>query len=404
MKWISQIIAATLLLLIPNAGLAQDLQDISGPFGLPISSAAVERYATQLGLDNDQKQLARALHQGYRGSLRQSLKAGNEEIKALQGGGDRDDRMNKGLEVLDKFADKHQAIELEFFTDLKAILKPDQEPRLESILRARRREVQMRFAFVAGEGVDLIAIFDKLKFKPEPGSELSTHMSDYESSIESLMIEKQKLMRASLRRAFKIQKNNMPDFALVSSIISDLYSLGARVRDTNRRYIRLMESSLPATTLAALTAEVRMRAFPRVYSPSLGERVLDAAKDLPDLTPEQADEIKAITATFTRDLDTANLRYAAAIESTQERLPRDFMMVMQLRDETASDDPLIKARKERGELQAALFKRLRTLLMPEVFAKLPQTDPDRNSFPDFLPNLRTNKEWDDFDGDDDEKH
>jgi hypothetical protein len=383
---------------------AQGLEDIAGPFGLPISAATVERYSGQLGLDIDQKQLARSLHQGYRASLRQALKTGNEEIKALQSSEDRDARANKGMEVLDKFADKHQAIEQDFLGDLRAILKPEQESTFESVLRARRREVQMRFAFVAGEGVDLVAVLNnKLKVKHEAGSELATTIADYEAAIDPVMIEKQKVMRSSLRRAFKLQKNGMPDFQLIESIIKDLYSVGTRIRDINRRFVRLIEPQMSEAARAELTAEVRLLSFPRVYSRTLAHKVLDAAKQLPELTPEKTEELKTIAASYGKDLEAANRRYAEAIETTQERFPRDFLLVMQMRNETAGDDPLIKARVEREELQQSVFKRVKALVGAEAFANLPQTDSDRNRFPDFLPDLRSKKEWDDFEDEEKER-
>ena len=256
----------------------------------------------------------------------------------------------------------------------------------------------MRFAFVAGEGVDLVALLDRLKVKTEPGSELESTLADYEVQIDSLMVEKQKLVRASLKRAFKLQKNGMPDFELVGSIISDLYTLGTRTRDTNRRFIRLIEPHLTDEAKAGLTSEVRLISFPRVYARTLGDKVLDAARQLPNLTPEQSDELTSIAASFTKDLEGVNQRYAAAIESTQERFPKDFLIIMQMRRETAGDDPLIKVRAEREDLQQSVFKRVKALVGAEAFAKLPQSDPDHNRFPDFLPELRSNKEWDEIGG------
>ncbi len=383
---------------LARAAAGQDITDIAGPFGLPIPAAALERYGKILNLDNDQKQTARVLYQGYRGALRQTIVETNQALKAVEEV-EPTERGNKGMQVLDSFADKHQKVEQEFFTDLKAILKPEQEGALEAVLRARRREVQMRFAFVAGEGADLVLVLDKIKASPAKGTELASAVAEYEEAIDHLMVEKQKLMRASLQRAFKLQKNGMPDVDLISSILTDIFSVGTRIRDTNRKFVRIFEPMLSEDARTALTSEFRTLSFPRVYARTLADKMLVAAKEMPELTPSQAEDLKTIHSQYTRDLEAANQRYAAAIESTQERVPKEFMIIMQLRNAPGSDDPLLKAREERNDLEQKVFAKLRAMFKPEDFQKLPQTDSDHSRFPEFLPNFSLKKELDAVTGD-----
>jgi len=76
--------------------------------------------------------------------------------------------------------------------------------------------------------------------------------------------------------------------------------------------------------------EIKKRSFPRVYKPTLGQKCLAMAKDLDDLTPDQAVEVKNLADGLARELEPMNQRYAAAIESTQDRFPKDFMIIMQI--------------------------------------------------------------------------
>lgn len=380
-----------LLLVLCVCARAQDISEIAGPFGLPISGATFERINTSLGLDQEQKQFARQLYQGYRGALRQTMADTNKSLQNMQEV-EPADRANRGIIVLDEFADKHEAVERGFFEDLKVVLRPDQLPALESVLRARRREVQMRFAFIAGEGVDLVRVLEHVGATPAPGTEAAGFVQEYEETMDRLLLEKQKLLRASLKRAFKIQKEGLPDFELIASIVSDLYALGARIRDTNRRFIRLIEPVLSEGVRAELTQEVRQLSYPKVYARTLPMGMLKEAGSIPGLTAEQRDEISSIEAAYLRDLEAANQRYAAAIDSTQERFPKEFLAVMQLRNSTSPDDPLVKARLEREELNQRVFSKLRALLKAEDFGRLPQVETERDNFPEFLPNMRVKKE------------
>lgn len=368
------------------------VMDIPGPFGIPVGTAAVEKYSTLLGLDKDQGQLVRTLYQGYRGAYREAVVGSDKEIAAVDGVEDRQDKINKAMESLQKFADKTRGLEDQFFEDVKAILTPEQAARMDRVLMLRRRDVQMRFAFVAGEGVDLLNVLDQLKV--QRSAELAVLCGEYETELDRLMVEKMRVMKVSLGKANKITVNGMPNFTLVGEIIGDLYAIGGRVRDANRQYARQMTPLVPEASQAGFSMEIKKRSFPRVYQPTLAQKCLAMAKGMDDLTPDQAVEVKNLADGLERDLEPINQRYAAAIESTQERFPKDFMIIMQSRfNPDDKEDPLAKARADRQELDQKTLARLRGLLKPDQASKLPQFDENMGRMPDFLPNLDSKKDW-----------
>ncbi len=368
------------------------VMDIPGPFGIPVGTAAVEKYSTLLGLDKDQSQLVRTLYQGYRGAYREAVVGSDKDLATADGVDDRQDKMTKAMESLQKFADKTRVLEDQFFEDIKAVLTPEQATRMDRVLMLRRRDVQMRFAFVAGEGVDLLNVLDQLKV--QRSAELTTLCGEYETELDRLMIEKMRVMKVSLGKANKIAVNGMPNFTLVGEIIGDLYAIGGRVRDANRQYARQMTPLIPEASQTGFSMEIKKRSFPRVYQPTLAQKSLAMAKGLDDLTPDQAVELRNLAEGLERDLEPLNQRYAAAIESTQERFPKDFMIIMQSRfNPDDKDDPLAKARADRQELDQKTLTRLRGLLKPDQASKLPQYDESMGRMPDFLPNLDSKKDW-----------
>lgn len=387
-------LAAILAVLFARLCLAQpSIMEIPGPFGMPIGATALDRYSGILGLDADQKQLFRTLYQGYRGAYREAVVAADKELAGLEGEHRDPNQANKGMEVLQRFADKTRTVEDQFFEDAKAIVNPNQAARFERLLMARRRDVQMRFAFVAGEGVDLLNVLESLKVKRS--AELATLCDEYETELDRLMLDKVRVMKTSLGKAANIQLNGMPNFPLIGEIIGDLYAIGGRIRDANRQYARRMEPLLPEGSQSSFVLEIKKRSFPRVYAPTLAQKCLSAAKGLDDLTPDQATELQIITDSFARDLETANQRYAAAIESTQDHFPKDFLIILQSRfNRDNKDDPLTKARDDREELDQKTLTRLRGVLKPDQMKKLPQNEAGENHFPDFLPDLNTKKDWD----------
>lgn len=385
-------LAAIVLLLFSRPALAQpSVMDIPGPFGVPVASAGVEKYAAILELDRDQKALLRTLYQGYRGAYREAVVSSDKELEELNKDQDKP-RMNQGMQALQRFAEKARKVEDQFFEDIAAILTPEQAPRLERVKMVRRRDVQMKFAFVAGEGVNLLDLLDHAKAPRTP--ELNALRQEYETELDRLMVEKVRVMKVSLAKADKIQQNQLPDFTVVGEIIGDLYAIGGRIRDLNRRYLREAGPLLPESMRDGLNLEFKKRSFPRVYKPTLAQKCLSMTKDLEGLTPEQAADIKTISAGFEHDLEPVNQRYAAAIESTQERFPKDFLIIMQSRfDPNNKEDPLVKARAEREELDQKTLTRLRGVLKADQFQKLPQYDDEIDKMPDFLPNLNARNDW-----------
>ncbi len=379
--------------LCAQPGFAQrSVMDIPGPFGVPLASGGIEKYAAILELNREQKELLRTLYQGYRGAYREAVVTSDKEMEEVDKNRERSNRMNQGMEILQRFAEKARKIEDQFFEDIKAILTPEQTPRMERVMMARRRDVQMKFAFVAGEGVNLLDLLEKTK--APKSAELDALQREYETELDRLMIEKVRMMKVSLAKADKIQRNELPDFTLVGEIIGDLYAIGGRIRDLNRRYVKEAEALLPESMRDGFSLEFKKRSFPRVYKPTLAQKCLSMTRDLDDLTPDQAGEIKTITASFEHDLEPLNQRYAAAIETTQERFPKDFLIIMQSRfDPNNKEDPLIKARAEREELDQKTLARLRGVLKPEQFKKLPQYDDEVEKMPDFLPNLNARNDW-----------
>lgn len=393
-RTIIAVLIATLLSMAAARG--QQITDISGPYGMPVGTTSLNKYFQILNLDADQKQLVRTLYQGYRAAFKQAVDTSNKEIESLEkerrekGGGE--NRMNEGMECLQRFAAQTTKIEQEFFDDFKTVLKPEQGERFVKVERARRREAPMRFAFVAGEGADLNSILEQLKVTP--AGELAGICDEYESAIDHLMIEKHRVMRASLAKVNKIQKAGLPDFELVGNIITDLYGIGGRIRDTNRQFVRRMEPLLPEAQQAPFNAAFKKLSFPRVYKPTLVHKCLAAGKELEDLSPEQRTGLESIGEAYAKELEVANQHFAAAIESTQERFPKEFLAILQSRFNPDKSDALSTAREERKELDQRMFARMKGLLKPEQFKKLPQFDPDEDhDFPEFLPNMRTGKEW-----------
>jgi len=210
---------------------------ISRPFGIPVGTAAVEKYSSILGLDKDQGPLVRTLYQGYRGAYREAVVASDKALASADGVEDRQDKMNKAMESLQRFADKTRSLEDQFFDDVRAVLTPEQTARMDGCscsggamcrcdLHSSRERVWTCSTSWTNQGgtvgrAGLTVRRIRVGARPPDGREDACH-------------------EVSLGKADKITLNACRTLRWWR-IIGDLYAIGGRVRDANRQFARRME-------------------------------------------------------------------------------------------------------------------------------------------------------------------
>jgi hypothetical protein len=356
-----------------------------GPIGAggatQISSRSVERYAALLGLSDQQKELAKQLHEGYQASFRSATdemqRAMEETREAYEETQDASVFMEKMPAVQRSHKQKTTAIEAQFMDDLKAILDPAQAEAWSKVERQRRRETILRGGQLSGESVDLLEIVEGLGLDAAP-PELTEALDQYELDLDRALVAK----KAVLDAQGEFNLNGGPlDLDSLRKHSDAAKAAGTKVKEVNEQHARKVESIVPESKRVEFAGVVKRQSFPRVFRPSQVVRAIDQAMKFDDLDATQKRTIQSLREAYERDVAPLNDAWASAIEE-DEKDPDNMSLgdgAMQVKIGSPEDEgkqsPLDKARKARREFDDATRERLLAALTPAQREKLPKRSP-----------------------------
>lgn len=347
--------------------------DEAGPFAQPVLRRGVERYARILGLDPDQRTQALELHQGYKAAYRALVKDAHAAIeKAAEAARTAEVASDRArFREAKRFIDAADRLEAAFFDDLSALLRPEQAAGMERVRRTRARETAARFAFVAGEGLDLVALADELKL--ERTSDLAEALDHYEADAERAGKAKHdefvQLFASIVERG---EPGDDPEF--MEAALKGILECGLRLRNVNRDHARRVAALLPDDRRDEWTRAVRRASHPRLYAPARLDQLTEWSLTLGDLTPEQRTEIAAIRDAHAAEAEAANAALADAINAAQDAMPGRVMETMM--GELPDDHPVREAARARQRVEDSHAQRLLRALTPAQREAAPADDTD----------------------------
>jgi hypothetical protein len=383
-------VLAALLLLIPSAALAQ-MRPVAhaGPLGLPYPRRSLDHACAMLGFDPDQHAAARALYDGYRAAYRQAtIDTNKADEEASKDAADFDAAIRGSADRAFAYIEKIRALEKSLLSDVHALCTPDQAARFPAVERARRREIGLRIAFCAGEGIDLPQVLDALKLDRSTPA-FTDILNRWELDADRLLIEKDRFILSSIKGLMGGGFGEDPEARMkkLQEFVTGLMKVSGQVRDTNRRAIREIEPLLTEAQLDDFRDRINLLTFPRIWGPAPVEKSIDAALRLGDLSPEQRPQVQAIRDDASRLLPPIKARMAAAAETMQARLA-DNMIAMSESDHEDESEPFYAIRREKRAIEEKLRERLDAALTQEQRGRIPKDEDGHGGreaefFPDF---------------------
>lgn len=396
--------AAALFVLLSACVRAQGQSIVgqAGPFGTPISSAQVTEMTEILGFEREQAAQAQELYKGYRAAFRAMVKECDKAMKdAYAKANETQDWSGvQGVHMtqMKEYVTRSTKLEKEFLADLRGICMPEQEARMESAERARRRAVGLRHGLVAGEAVDIVKILRQMKVDTRR-ADLAETIEEYERSVDRQLIEKDRVLRATVDRLSdpEVMNDQNSEEKLIAPLFKQWGAVGGVLRDINRRTVRTIAPLLTPEEAADFEEKVRSASFPRIYGDRRMEKQFEAAVALAGLTPEQKEKIESLRASFRQAVKPLNDTLAHEVEAMQAKFigdPLSFMHGGFGQDE--EQNPVAKARRARNSLDDEYRKKIAQALTEEQTGKLPDYEARHDHGErEILP---------DFDGDDDWKN
>jgi hypothetical protein len=158
--------------------------------------------------------------------------------------------------------------------------------------------------------------------------------------------------------------------------------LRTAVRTVNEQYVELIAVTLGGDKAEQVRVMFTERAYPRIVRPTYGQRSLEAALELEDLSPETLVAVQSINEQYAAASKAANAELIAMIrESEPQRITQrmQFWAARANGQEAPQQegDGLREQFEKRFEMNQQYRTRLESLLTPDQIAQLPAAPPAR---------------------------
>lgn len=335
----------------------------------PINSRQVEHYSKILNLNEDQRDAASALLEGYAQqaalSAKQMRDASQKARDAFRDSQDPAVWEDLGKSMT-KFRDDRKKLDESFMSDLKSVATADQVAKWPSVERALRRDSTLRMGRLSGERVDLLDMVERLKFSDEVKSTVNPLLSQYEEDLDRELARRNEVYEQAIEKMMDMRRNG--DMAAMQDVIEKGREAGKRVRDLNRRYYRQIADTLPEESKATFETEFKKASYPEVYRKTYANRVAESVSTFADLSSEQKEQVERIVSKYQSDSAKVNDKLAVATENMENNFNLQDMMARGWRQE----GPLQDLRTERRDLDRKMQDELTKLLTEDQKARLPE--------------------------------
>jgi Spy/CpxP family protein refolding chaperone len=357
---------------------ARSAQAQGSPVGLTvriIPANALEGFGDTLGLDADQRETLRQLHQGYRSArvkAQQEAKAQQERnmdwSKPDEAQAKMKEQMKKMGELQKKGEEGLRKAEKAFFDDVRAILSPEQEARWEKGQRWMRRFDASRFGVMAGSMADVTELAKDAGI--ERAGEVAALLDRYEEEVD-VAIQGWRGAVDSISGAMSAaMEDPMTAQDKVGKFIEDLFSNSHKVREVNRRTVRQLKDLAGEEKGAKVQEAFLAKSYPLVYGPRRVDKImgpfLEGGDKFEALPSEQRNEVKILAESHLRDMAIIRGNLARGIDEQQEKILKNARAMMG--GPTVEEGSLFKtSRASRDELEAKTLDRLKAIVGEAAF-------------------------------------
>lgn len=340
--------------------------------GDPLLVRDVERAAELVGMTEDQKAAAKTLLEGYEQqlrSMREEQQAQREEaMEAMRDSGD-----TSGFQAMRdaqaKQREKQSQLETQLLGDMKALLKPEQAEKWAGVEASIRRDQRLRRGLMSGERLNVRDIVHDMKLEGDAASAAEGILQQYDVEIDRQLVARDQLMDQPMPEFRGFQD---PDaMEAMQKRITERREASVKVRDVNKRFAAQVEGVLPDGQREAFKARVQEGTYPEVFRRTSGGEAIAKAMAMPDLSPEQMEQVVKIEEEYKAKLGSWQPKAVKAWDEMETQMTPDRMMGGGARDAMR---PLGDLRGERRELDRTTLDALKKVLTEDQAKELPELE------------------------------
>jgi hypothetical protein len=336
----------------------------------PLEAGDLDRIAKMAGMSKEQTEAAKALLEGYLPEFNAEAEKQRRLLDELR----EQFRETRDPSVWQDAQPKFQSFfkfrgdwEKKVLADVSGLLTPEQSGAWPRVERMRRRAgtIQAR-SFLAGERVDLVEMVDELGLSKEQAADILPTIEAYELELDRALVERNQYQEESMAQAAELMRNQ--EMEKLQAMFAAGMEKAQKVRDVNRKFARQLQNMVPPEKKDKFELEFKRQSFPMVYREYYPRRALDAALAMGELEPTQRDAITALSEGYGRDEAALNARHEKAWDENESGMSigRMFMGGM------GQSEALREIRTARTGLETETLNKLKAILSPEQFAKLPE--------------------------------
>lgn len=329
-----------------------------------------------LALEEWQRPIMESMLDDYNVSFQAGVEGVKERMQNARGdfvkGGP--EAVAKIMEPVEAWIQEKSKLKAEFIENLRGQLSDGQMQRWPKFERALRRDKTLEQGELAGESVNLVALVKGLGLDTETTRAIETAVEEYEVALDLALVQREEVMKSQQETV----KQAMIDMDFDAGMAATEKIMAARV------HVREVQDAGAAAIAAALTdagsgeflKRWREKAYPKVYREQPFDKVLEAARQLADLTDRQRSAIDKIEIDYRAALEAVNADMLKAMQAEEPRQAKRRVENMRNRPvnsgggaahEEAVQDTI--ARRDRVIEEAR--RALEAVLTPEQYALMP---------------------------------
>ena len=287
--------------------------------------------------------------------------------------------LEKVMAPIESWRDEKRRMLDKFMADLKSQLGPQQMERWPNFERALRRERMLHEGDLSGESTDLFAVMARMQLDPAHEEAAKQAVAEYEVALDDALVARDRGIRGVEKSSLKEAMSAM-NHDTGAEAQERIMAFRIPVRSANDAGIESI-----AKALGDRGGEFRTLAlaagYPDVFRPHPVTILMQQARALDSLTPEQGQQIDALMSEFAGVCNEQNMRLYEAVRAEEPKAPRKRAEAAAQRraggatpsmpQASNESDPVVKARVERERTGEPFRDRLMAILTPEQKAELP---------------------------------